>query len=289
MSHVTQHKTLQVEGTPESACYRSSAARGRRARASPARGLLAAAGRHRPRAGRPGPPHQRGGDRKMPPAGGSGLWDEWCHPVHHRPRQSRADHDGGGRDGSRRVARSVRRPELSSWPATKRSSSASWCEAPRGRAVQDEGRHGMTGLSPTLRGMSAAKFDESEAVARANALAQALVGQSLGQLRVGVADAQLQFAMASLSLWAPIRLASAADGGVYPFGLDGLAVLLPLLNGDVTAVVIGMGGGLSLSIDGITVTCDSDPAYEAWCYNGSGGEVIACTPGGDLTTWSPSQ
>ncbi len=126
----------------------------------------------------------------------------------------------------------------------------------------------------------------SDHAADAAALAQALVGQSLDQLCVGPGDTQLRFSHADVSLWSPIRVSTAADSVVQPYTLDGVALLLPLLSSEVVAVAISPNGELSLTLDGTTLRCGSDPHYEAWSYNGPRGEKIVCVPGEELAIWT---
>jgi hypothetical protein len=122
--------------------------------------------------------------------------------------------------------------------------------------------------------------------AQATALIQQLLGQSLDQLRVGAGDAQLRFTHSTVSLWSTIRVSTGVDALVRPYTLDGVTHLLPLLNGEVTAVDIVSRGGLSFTLGGATVWCGSDPDYEAWSYDGRHGEKVVCTPGGDLAIWN---
>jgi hypothetical protein len=117
-------------------------------------------------------------------------------------------------------------------------------------------------------------------------LAQALVGQSLTQLCVSVADVQLRFTDSNVTLWSPMRVSTASHAVVHPYTVDGLALLLPLLNGDVTAAGTSESGELSLTIGDTTVRCGSHPHYEAWSYNGPRDETVVCTPGGDLAIWN---
>jgi hypothetical protein len=122
--------------------------------------------------------------------------------------------------------------------------------------------------------------------AHASALAQRLLGQSFDQLCVGAGDVQLRFTHSTVSLWATIGVSTGGDALVQPYTLDGVALLLPLLNDEVTAVDIDPSGRLSLTLGGATVWCGSDPDYEAWTYDGRHGEKVVCTPGGDLAIWN---
>lgn len=125
--------------------------------------------------------------------------------------------------------------------------------------------------------------------AHATALAQELLGQSLDQLCVSAGDVQLRFTRSTVSLWSTIGVSTGDDALVQPYTLDGVALLLPLLNDEVTAVGIDPSGRLSLTLGGATVWCGSDPHYEAWSYDGRHGEKVVCTPGGDLATWNAAR
>ena len=120
----------------------------------------------------------------------------------------------------------------------------------------------------------------------ATALAQELLGQSLNQLCVGVGDVQLRFTHSTISLWSTIGVSASNEALVQPYTLDGVALLLPLLNGEVTAADIEPSGRLLFTLGGATVRCESDPDYEAWSYDGRHGEKVVCTPGGTLAIWS---
>lgn len=109
---------------------------------------------------------------------------------------------------------------------------------------------------------------------------------SLDQLCVGGYDVQLHFTDSAVSLWSPIRVSTGGDASVQPHSLDGVALLLPLLNAEVTAVGIDVSAELSLSLGGATIRCGSHPYYEAWSYDGPEGGKVVCTPGGDLAIWS---
>ncbi|MGY5885822.1 DUF6188 family protein [Modestobacter lacusdianchii] len=122
--------------------------------------------------------------------------------------------------------------------------------------------------------------------AHATALAQELLGQSLDQLCVGAADAQLRFTHSTVSLWSTIGVSTGDDALVRPYTPDGVALLLPLLGGEVSAVDIDSRGRLSFTLGGATVSCGRDPDYEAWSYDGRQGEKVVCTPGGDLAIWN---
>ena len=120
----------------------------------------------------------------------------------------------------------------------------------------------------------------------ATALAQPCVGQSLIQLRLGVGDAQLHFTGDfTVTLEGPIEVAAAPDGPVVPYALDGVALLLPLLNADVTRVGVSDDGALSLRFGGTTLRCGADLDFEAWNYTGPGSTRVVSMPGGGLAIW----
>lgn len=121
--------------------------------------------------------------------------------------------------------------------------------------------------------------------AYATALARGLLGQSFDHLCIGARDVQLRFTHSTVSLWSTIGVSTGDDALVQPYTLDGVSLLLPLLNDEVTAVDIDARGRLSFTLGGATVWCGSDPDYEAWSYDGRHGEKVICTPGGDLATW----
>jgi hypothetical protein len=75
----------------------------------------------------------------------------------------------------------------------------------------------------------------------ATALAQPLVGQWLTQLCLGAGDAQLRFADDfTVTFEGSIGAAPAVSDPVVPYALEGVALLLPLLNGEVTHVASAM-------------------------------------------------
>lgn len=121
--------------------------------------------------------------------------------------------------------------------------------------------------------------------AKATALLQPIVGMYLSQLGVGVGQLQMHFSgEASLSYENDIRVDGSAS--VKPQSLDGLALLLPLLNETVTQVAADGSGGLSLSFGTSRIQCDGDQHYEAWTYNGPNRVMVVSIPGGDLAIWS---
>ena len=120
----------------------------------------------------------------------------------------------------------------------------------------------------------------------ATALAQPLVGRSLIQLRLGVGEAQLHFTGDfTVTFEGAVEVAAAPDEPLVPYALDGVALLLPLLNGDVTHVGVSDEGALSMTVDGASVRCGAAPDFEAWNYTGPGGSRVVSMPGGGLAIW----
>ena len=120
---------------------------------------------------------------------------------------------------------------------------------------------------------------------KATQLLQALVGTYLSQLGVGVGQLQMRFSEGpSLSYGNDI---SVDDGvAVEAHSLDGLRLLLPLLNSEVTQVSADERGGLSLFFDATHVRCDADQENEAWNYSGRARAVVVSMPGGAFAIWS---
>lgn len=116
---------------------------------------------------------------------------------------------------------------------------------------------------------------------------QTLIGQSLEQICVGVGDVQLRFSgdEVFVGLGSGVRTAPHRTV-VAPNSLEGLALLVPLLNGDVAAVHIDDRGGLSLVVGGTTLHCPESPEFEAWSLSGPSGVLVVSMPGGDLAVWS---
>jgi hypothetical protein len=82
-----------------------------------------------------------------------------------------------------------------------------------------------------------------------------------------------------------IDVAATADGPVVPYAFDGVALLLPLLNADVTHVGVSDDGALSLTVGGTTLRCGAAPDFEAWNCTGTGGRRVVSMPGGGLAIW----
>lgn len=70
-----------------------------------------------------------------------------------------------------------------------------------------------------------------------------------------------------------------------PQPLDGLALLLPLLNNAVAVASTEDNGRLLLTVGDRTIRCGPDEQYEAWQYN-SPGTLVVCLPDGGLSIWS---
>lgn len=83
-----------------------------------------------------------------------------------------------------------------------------------------------------------------------------------------------------------MRRADDADGLVTPNTLDGLSLLVPLLNGNVPGVAVNELGGPSLTIDRTELHCPCHPDFEAWNLSGPDGVLVVCTPGEGLAVGS---
>jgi hypothetical protein len=113
------------------------------------------------------------------------------------------------------------------------------------------------------------------------------MGQAFHQLCVGVGEVQLHFdGGLSLRFETDIMHADGASAPVPPYTLDGLSLLIPLLNADVTGVGVNELGGLSLTVGRTELHCAGHPDYEAWNLSGPNGVLVVCAPGGDLAVWS---
>lgn len=124
----------------------------------------------------------------------------------------------------------------------------------------------------------------SDAVAATKAL-QALVGRSLTQLCVGVAEVQLRFEDGlGVQLEAGVEVGDSA--AVDPFSSAGVTALLPLLNRDVAAAHVEPSGGLALTIGASSLRCAASQQFEAWNFTGPGGVLVVALPGGELAVWS---
>ncbi len=126
---------------------------------------------------------------------------------------------------------------------------------------------------------------ESEDAQHATRALTALVGRSLHLLGVGGWQVSLE-----LGGDHAVTLEQAVDVGDHqpaaePATLNGLALLLPLLNREVTAAYVEADGRLVLSFGDLTLQCAPDAEYEAWNYRGPSGALIICQPGGGLAVW----
>lgn len=121
--------------------------------------------------------------------------------------------------------------------------------------------------------------------AKVTLLLQSLVGQYPAQLSVGVGQLQMHFQEGDLvSLGNRIRVNSGP--AVEAHQLDGLALLLPLLNQDLTRASADEQGGLWLHFGDVEVRCEADEDYEAWNYAGSNRSLVVSMPGGGFAIWS---
>lgn len=121
--------------------------------------------------------------------------------------------------------------------------------------------------------------------ATATRLLQALVGQSLPQLCVGVGDLQMRFdGGLGVNLESAVRVGTGELA--EPYSLGGLAYLLPLLNNQVTQAQAGEDGSLTLTFGTTTLRCESDSHDEAWNYSGPDRSLVVSMPGGGLAIWS---
>jgi hypothetical protein len=121
--------------------------------------------------------------------------------------------------------------------------------------------------------------------AKVTRLLQPLVGQYLAQLGVGVGQLQMHFKDGdSVSIGNRIRVNSGP--AVEAHQLDGLRLLLPLLNHDLTRASADERGGLWLHFGDVAVGCDADEQYEAWNYSGPEGSLVVSMPGGGFAIWS---
>jgi hypothetical protein len=119
----------------------------------------------------------------------------------------------------------------------------------------------------------------------ATGLMQPLVGSNLDQLCIGAGEVQLRLSGGHcVQLEAPVTVGDSV--GVSAHGLDGLALLLPLLNEDVAAVAVDGAGGLHLTVGTTTLQCAAGPSFESWNVSGPAGLLVVSTPGGGLTIWS---
>ena len=133
----------------------------------------------------------------------------------------------------------------------------------------------MTAQQPALWG--------PDGTAHATRLVQPLVGGSLDQLCVGGWEVQLHFSTGhGVQLEQPVDMGPSV--GVRAHALEGLALLVPLLNAQVDAVAVDVPGDLVLTIGGTTLRCPAPQEFEAWNLSGPDGLRIISTPGG-LAIW----
>jgi hypothetical protein len=124
----------------------------------------------------------------------------------------------------------------------------------------------------------------SSDAATAHELMQSLVGRSLPQTCVGVADLQMNFDDGeTVQLEGTVVVDNSAP--LDPWTLDALALLLPLLNTTVTTVVVQPDSGLLLKLGSTTVPCPMDSSFEPWSYSGPEATVTAL-PDGDIAIFN---
>ena len=121
---------------------------------------------------------------------------------------------------------------------------------------------------------------------RATALAQPQIGRSFIQLCMGEGGAQLNFTGDfGITLESPVRIGPDSENPVLPYALEGIALLLPLLNADVTAVHVSDNGALELTVGGTAIHCAPVAHFEAWNVAGPGGRLVVSLPSGGLAIW----
>lgn len=60
-----------------------------------------------------------------------------------------------------------------------------------------------------------------------------------------------------------------------------------LIGQRISSVLVSPAGDLAINIGDTQLSVRADKKYEAWEFGGPKGEIIVCTPGGELTTWGP--
>ena len=118
----------------------------------------------------------------------------------------------------------------------------------------------------------------------ARKLLRPLVGRRLGLLSVGVGQVNLDFDGDHF-----IALEGEVEVGgrtAKPQALDGVALLLPMLNEVVTDASVEDSGRLVLAVGGARLRCEALEQYEAWNYSAPDGVLVVCRPGGELSIWS---
>jgi hypothetical protein len=120
----------------------------------------------------------------------------------------------------------------------------------------------------------------------ASALAKALLGHTLDQLCVGDGDMQLNFTgNFNITLESAISVVQTEEVVAPPYALEGIALLLPLLNSEVTDVVISDSGDLVVTFGETTVRCGGGSGFEPWHFSGPSGEKVVSLPSGGLAIW----
>jgi hypothetical protein len=124
--------------------------------------------------------------------------------------------------------------------------------------------------------------------AAANQLLRRLVGRHLTQLCVGVGDVRLRFNDEHCGVSLEGHITVGPPGSAVPvITPEGVALLMPLLNGELTDARIDERGTLALTIGEVTVRAVADGDYESWYINGPDDIRVVCLPGGDLAIWGP--
>lgn len=126
----------------------------------------------------------------------------------------------------------------------------------------------------------------SEHAAQARTLLRALEGRDLELLGVDVGQAYLTFTGNQCVTLGGVIYLDDVPTRAQPQTLDGLALLLPLLNDAVAVASAEDNGRLLLTVGDRTIRCGPDAEYEAWQYNSPDGTLVVCLPGGGLSIWS---
>jgi hypothetical protein len=89
------------------------------------------------------------------------------------------------------------------------------------------------------------------------------------------------------------RLRMALPGGVErhadPLTADVAAVLLALLNTEVTTATLSPDGALTVVLGEVRLVVEADEMYESWQLSADNGLLLAGLPGGDVAIWSPDK
>lgn len=121
---------------------------------------------------------------------------------------------------------------------------------------------------------------------QATELLAGVVGHDLEQLRVGAGSVQLVFDDGTFVHLAGTTRLNEGSEIEEPQSLEGLAILLPLLNESVVSAGVRPGGALAVGFEVGVVTCSPDEQYEAWEFTTEAGAMVVCMGGGVLAIWS---